>query len=172
MFTGESNVAIGYVVGLVFVGLFVLIGLVVVAAGLVVRRRVIADAANDVQWEPDTMASTAAAVGGFALIAVTVGLLFAFAWPPFDMQYHQYRQVTGTVQTIDARMITADDAKGPSQSYAVRYAESGDFFRCDDTRCAGVHPGDTLTLWCIRTWQQSSTPGYECNFGDTTPRKG
>jgi hypothetical protein len=51
--------------------------------------------------------------------------------------------------------------------YAVRMTGSDQIYRCDDSRCSLLKPGDELSLWCIREWQQASTPGYDCNFGDS-----
>jgi hypothetical protein len=87
---------------------------------------------------------------------------------PYDMQYHRYKHVEGTVSSIEARMLA--DGDGTTQNYAVRF-ETDDTYRCDDSRCSLVKPGDQLSLWCIREWQYASTSGWGCRF-DKSRRAG
>lgn len=76
---------------------------------------------------------------------------------PYSAEYHQWREDTGTVTSIDSRftsatqrvVVTLDDDRQRS---------------CDDTRCAEVQVGDELTLSCKRHWQYTGTDGYDCNF--------
>lgn len=94
-------------------------------------------------------------VGGFLLLAVP-----ALTW---TTEYHQWRPVTGRVERIESRLISAGD-KGTSQKFAVRLAGDDREYGCDDTRCALVQPGHTLALSCVRVWQYTGTPGFDCTY--------
>lgn len=105
-------------------------------------------------------------------LIILVCTIAATAWGmyPYDMQYHRYRHVTGTVDKVEARMLADGDAT--TQQYAVRYRETSETYRCDDSRCSLLKPGDHLELWCIREWQYASTSGWGCRFDRTTPTAG
>lgn len=103
--------------------------------------------------------------GSFVAAVATLGIYVAATWPTFDMQYHSYKQVSGSVQAVSSRFL--GDGKSTTQNFAVTIA--GHDYRCDDTRCALVKVGDTLTLSCIREWQYAGTSGYDCNFVSDEP---
>lgn len=94
-------------------------------------------------------------------MAATPLIFLGTTWPPFNMEYHAYHHVDGTVTDIETRFVAADSG-GSNQMYVVTIGDQ--IYRCDDSRCSTVHKGDHLYLWCIREWQQSSTPGYDCNY--------
>lgn len=104
--------------------------------------------------------------------ALTLGILAVFcavltaagtAWGmwPYDGEYHQWRETSGTVQQIDSRFVGAD--KSTTERFVVTF-DDGRQRSCDDTRCAQVEEGDELTLACKRAWQWSGTHGYDCNY--------
>lgn len=91
-------------------------------------------------------------IGALAFIVGT-----AIGMYPYNAEYHQWREDTGTVTSMDSRftaatqrvVVTLDDNRQRS---------------CDDTRCAEVQVGDVLTLSCKRAWQYTGTDGYDCNY--------
>lgn len=99
--------------------------------------------------------------GGIAglLIVATVWVIATF--PPFETKYHSYRTVSGVVEAIQPRLL-ADGNGGTTQNYPVTIG--GQDYRCDDSRCALVHVGDTLTLQCIGEFELHGASGYDCNF--------
>lgn len=84
---------------------------------------------------------------------------------PYAGEYHQWRDVAGTVASIDNRLIGTGD--GMETKFVVRFADTDQQYGCDDTRCAQVREGDRLTLSCIRAWQYTGTDGYDCRFVST-----
>jgi hypothetical protein len=125
-------------------------------------------------WNPETGngdAFASATLWGIgALIAVTVtAVVFAATWWPFNWEYHQWRPVRGEVTQIDKRMLSDGD-KGMSEMFVVRFADRPDEYRCDDSRCAAVKPGDVLELTCKKKWQWTGTHGRECSFVETVRR--
>lgn len=96
-----------------------------------------------------------------ALLAMLlIGLTAAYY--PWSGEYHQYRNVSGTVASIDSRLLKDAETK-----FVVRFDGSSMQFGCDDTRCAQVKEGDSLTLSCKRAWQYTGTDGYDCRFVST-----
>lgn len=100
-------------------------------------------------------------IGSLGAAFISLG---ATAWGmyPYSAEYHQWRDVSGTVAKIDDRLIGTGD--GMETKFVVRFEGSGMQFACDDTRCAQVEPGDALTLSCKRAWQYTGTDGYDCRF--------
>jgi hypothetical protein len=141
---------IGYIVGTAFAVAFLLVGAAAIAVGFRFRN-----------WEPTWWVWFGI---GVAVIVLAAGLWTWGAFPPFDMEYHQWRPVSGQVEHIDSRLIASGDKGGSTQDFVV--VIDGREYRCDDSRCATVHPGDTLTLRCQRVWEYASTPGYVCRFVD------
>jgi hypothetical protein len=111
-------------------------------------------------------------VGSIALaVAFIVGTaLPSFGMYPYKAEYHQWRDVSGTVEKIDKRLIGSSDKM--EDKFVIRFANSGGRqFGCDDTRCASVTAGDWLKLSCKRVWQYTGTDGYDCRFSDTKAAK-
>lgn len=110
---------------------------------------------------------------GFSIGAVLVAFVFVgcTALPqigmyPYKAEYHQWRDVSGTVDKIDRRLISKSDSM--EDKFVIRFEDSnGAQFGCDDTRCASVEEGDALTLSCKRAWQYTGTDGYDCRFVST-----
>lgn len=143
-----TKVDLGWVAGLSLATLFMLAGI----AGCIWGLR---------NLRSDHFAAPVVFLG--AVVAVAAVVMFtAGAWPPFNMDYHQYRSVHGTVAEVQDRFLGGEH--GSTQLFAVRLAGSDQVYRCDDTRCSLLKPGDEVWLWCKREWQQASTPGFVCNF--------
>lgn len=149
-------ISIGFVVGCICAGIFLIAGGAATGAGLYMRR-------HDDDW-------LIAFIPGVLCVLVTAGLT-AWGMFPYDMQYHRYKHVAGTVDNVQTRLL-ADGDSGTTQNFAVRLREAGDIYRCDDTRCSLLKPGDHLELWCIREWQYAATSGWVCKFDKTTPGGG
>jgi hypothetical protein len=105
-------------------------------------------------------------------VGIAVGTLFAavvilgiaaspLGYYPYDSEYHQWRTVHGTVQTVSSRMIAAD--KAMSQRFVVQI--DGQPFGIDDTRASLIKAGDTVTLRCKREWQYAADSGWACRWG-------
>lgn len=150
-------ISISFVVGLIVVGLFVLLSVVSILGGRAILR-------HDLTFDSDFLGPLWIWVGS-AFLTLTLGIS-AWGFYPYDMQYHRYKHVEGTVDVAEARML-ADGDGGTTQNFAVRFKETGETYRCDDTRCSLLKPGDYLSLWCIREWQYASTSGWNCRFDKT-----
>ncbi len=96
-------------------------------------------------------------------IAVVWALVTAGLCWPWEMQYHQWQKTSGVVYQSVGRLISGGDSSGPTEQFVVRFRD-GRVRRCDDSRCAGLTPGLTLSLWCMRDWQWASTPGWKCRY--------
>lgn len=98
-----------------------------------------------------------------ALLAIIGGIVIVVGGFPFAGQYHRYEPVSGTVsQTISSRFLS-DGSGGTTQNFLVYI--NGQPYRCDDTRCAGLHKGEAVTLMCEKSYQPNSVAGYVCNWG-------
>lgn len=153
-------ISISFVVGCIVAGVFTLVGLGLMVAGRAIRK-------HDLTDDSDLFAPLNFVLG-LVILLFTVGIT-AWGMYPYDMQYHRFTHVEGTVEAVEARML-ADGNGGTSQNFAVRFKESGDTYRCDDSRCSLLKEGDWLSLWCIREWQYASTSGWGCRFDQS--RKG
>jgi hypothetical protein len=107
-------------------------------------------------------------VSGIATVGllVTVVITLFCTWP-LDAAYHQYRDVTGTVQQVSSRLLSAGDKGGTNQKFVVVLrGDPGRPFGIDDTRAALLRRGDTVHLRCIRVYEYGSTnAGYDCKWG-------
>lgn len=106
-------------------------------------------------------------VAYFAAVVFFIG--FAVGLYPYDMEYHSYRHVQGTVAATQPRLLRNGDST--SQYYALRLREDGKTYRCDDTRCSLIKQGDQVALWCIREYEYASTSGWGCRFDSTRPQE-
>lgn len=145
---------IDYIAGIVVAALFVAAGGCAAWAGLRWRRRT-----DD---QDDRTFALIPGIGGLALVVLVAVLWFGTNWPPFDMQYHSYKPVSGTVQTVTSRFLA--DGKGSSQFYVVELVGDPTAYRCDDSRCSLLAPGKPVKLRCIREWQYASVSGWDCNY--------
>jgi hypothetical protein len=149
-------ISLDFVIGLTFAGVFTAASVAAIALGVRLRR------ATDDEYGDRRFFGAVAIVAGSVVLAVTLSLSVAGFWP-YDMEYHRYRHVAGVVDQTEARML-ADGGGGTTQQYAVRLREDASIYRCDDSRCSLLKPGDRLSLWCIREWVYASTPGWGCQF--------
>lgn len=81
---------------------------------------------------------------------------------PWKAEYHNWTPVSGTVATIDSRLVGRDQST--DQKFVVTFTGSAQQYGVTDTRAASVRVGDSLDLTCVRQWQQAGTDGYDCNF--------
>jgi hypothetical protein len=103
-----------------------------------------------------------------AALAATVGGTVLAMWP-LDMQYHRYERHSGVVSDVGSRLL--GDGKSTTQNFPIVFrGDPLNVYRCDDTRCATVRPGDAITLDCIRSYQWNAAPGWVCNFRSVDSR--
>ncbi len=145
-------ISVAYVIGMIVAVLLLAACVLTVRYGLRMRRK-------DGDWEMAWLPVYGAGFVGVLILVATIGL----TWPPFDMEYHRYKPVSGTIDQIQPRML-ADGSGGTSQMFAVRFAEDGTTYRCDDSRCSLLYTGDRLWLRCIREWQYAAEHGWKCNY--------
>lgn len=148
---GEASWSVGWYIG---VGVTIIVGFIVLLAILLTVVAI-----NDARKGDGGVVGFA--VGTWIVALLAGGGLFWAMYPPFDAEYHQWRDVTGEVTDVDKRL------KATSGSMEERYVVTIDGVgsrSCDDTRCSQVNVGDTLTLTCKREWQYTGTDGYACNF--------
>lgn len=104
-------------------------------------------------------------LAGPAVIAMAWLIFIGATYPPFQMEYHEWKPVTGTVQSIGTRVMTQDSTV--TQVYV--FMMDGSAYKVDDSRATLVKVGDTLKLTCKREWQRYSTPGYTCRWNADIP---
>jgi heme/copper-type cytochrome/quinol oxidase subunit 2 len=155
-----TQVSLSFIVGLIVAGLITVAGIVVTVLGVRWWRRERADRSYS-----ETEFAAVTTIAGIVAVVVTLGIS-AWVFFPYSMEYHQFRHVEGNVQDVQSRFL--GDGKSTSQNYAVRLTEDGQTYRCDDSRCSLLKPGDHISLWCIREWQYASTSGYRCRFEDAS----
>lgn len=96
----------------------------------------------------------------------TGGIIWAY-WP-LQAQYHQYRTVSGTVQTVANRLVSAGDKGGSNQKFVVTLIGGSQQYGIEDTRAALLKPGDRVDLRCIRKYDYgSNNAGYDCKWGQS-----
>jgi hypothetical protein len=104
---------------------------------------------------------------GGAVVATVAALgVAALTWwgmYPWRAEYHEWRAVAGTVETVDSRLAPAQDG-AVQEKYVVKFDDNPHEYGVLDTRAAMVRPGDRLTITCVRRWQWSGTHGHDCNF--------
>lgn len=98
-------------------------------------------------------------IAGFLLV-FAIGLTAVLEWP-YETQYHRWTHQSGTVTAISSRLLGQD--RSTTQRFVVKFGD-GRERSCDDTRCSLLKPGDSLDLSCKRAYQWSGTPGWDCNY--------
>ncbi|HSV40039.1 MAG TPA: hypothetical protein VLI04_14870 [Nocardioidaceae bacterium] len=108
-------------------------------------------------------------VFGWAAAATAVFIFGAVALSsfPYGAQYHQWRPVSGTVASIDSRLVAGSSAA--DEKFVVTFEGGRQQYGCSDTRCAGIDVGDDLSLSCIRKWEWAAVGGYDCRYVDYSP---
>ncbi len=138
----ETKISLAFLVAMALLAVVVLLCAVVAVAA----------------WVGEEKGLAAGVIGlAVAWALVTAG----FCWP-WDMQYHRWEKTEGVVYQSVGRLVGTDGG-GSTEQFVVQFRD-GRVRRCDDSRCSGLVPGLTLSLWCIRDWQWASTPGYKCRY--------
>jgi hypothetical protein len=101
-------------------------------------------------------------IGCFALALIAQAGLW-WGMYPWKAEYHQWRPVSGVVESADSRLMPAGDGS-MEQKFVVSFKDNPQQYGVLDTRAAAVRPGDRLTITCVRRWQWSGAHGYDCNF--------
>lgn len=140
----------GFIACLIVVPLLLLIGGAVVGLGCYAHKRSKTDPHDD--WGFGRW--FAWAIGGLILLGTTIG--FGFGLYPYDMAYHSYRTVQGTV-TSNREVVLGSD-------WVVTFAGSRTQYDCEETRCSDAQPGSHLAIRCVKNFQFSATASYDCKF--------
>lgn len=143
-----DSLSLGMYIGIPVVAFFALICLITTLIG------VFGDDAGEFFWS--------GLVGWVILVGVTV-----VAYWPFDMEFHRFYKVEGTVTDIGKRQI-AQDGGGMSERYVFNF--NGQLFGVDDTRAAVVKPGDRVTIKCKRDYVWNSESGWVCRWVAYQPK--
>jgi hypothetical protein len=101
------------------------------------------------------------------ILVVVLGLYTWAVWPPWDMHYHFYEPVTGTVAKVDKRMVSAGESSMEEKILVTLDGEK-DQYGCTDTRCTSLEEGDHVALMCLPVWQTYGTDGFDCEFTSAT----
>jgi hypothetical protein len=152
----------GYLIGTVIAGIIVLAGLVATVFGILTKPRWRDRKKNYGMWDDRFLARFWMKWGGLLVVVATFGFWVAGTFPPFQMKYHSYRPVAGTVQQIGTRFLGSGDSGGTTQMFVLTV--NGQDYRCDDTRCSLVKVGDVVSMQCIGTFELHGVSGYRCNF--------
>lgn len=155
-------ISIGWLIGTIISAILILASAIVGLLSWMTPRETVG---RNNYSEPDNDLLWATRIISTVVLLATVGVYFGTTWPTFDMQYHTYKPVSGTVTAIGTRLLGSD--KSTNQEFVVTI--NGQDYRCDDTRCALTKVGDTLSLRCIRDWQYAGTSGWDCNYVSETP---
>lgn len=108
------------------------------------------------QWE----ARTAFVVAGMVVPLVWLGAMW-----PLAGDYHRWRSVEGTVVGVNKRLVGNGDT-GMSERFVFRF-EDGRLRGVDDTRAAGVRPGDSVKLKCKKEFEWGvprAANGWACRW--------
>lgn len=154
----HNHIQIGYVVGLVIAGVLVGAGAIGIVLGMVAgigktRRR------------DNIIIAIGAAV---AVVGALVGFL---DWFPGGSDYNGWNVEQGTVLSIHGRLLAGDTSgSGSTENFPVQMKHPDGTvgtYRCDDSRCANVEPGDVIALQCHKEYSFSiprSAQGWVCDF--------
>lgn len=141
-----SHWTLGVLVGMPLAVGAVAVGVAIAVAGVTVWRR---DRNSEVFW------------GGVVTVVVTVLVAGVAMWP-WQLEYHEWRPVGGTVDGVNPPVWTV--TLSGDQWFAVRLQGDAQAYSCVDVRCALLKRGDHLEMMCKRRWQFVGTPGYQCEF--------
>lgn len=139
-------VEIGYVVGTIIASLIVLVAIIVIIA----------------VWVRDSYDKGLISLVAFVVALIVAGLYVWASYPSFDMKYHSYKPVAGTVEKINSRIVS--DGDSVNQKFVVIFKGDSQEYGCVDTRCSLVQPGDQLSLSCIQVFVYAGTDGFDCQF--------
>lgn len=118
-------------------------------------------------WLFRSLAGTIGSIAvGLFIIAASIGIYVGANWP-LQSAYHTYTPTTITVAQIGNRFLS-DGNGGTNQRY-VFLDKDGVPYAVDDTRASLVKVGETVTLLCVKEWEQNGVPGFACNWGEVGP---
>ena len=103
----------------------------------------------------------------FVIVAIILiaGISVWWGMYPWKADYHEWREHSGIVDTAPDSRILTDTASGSiEQKFVVKFIGDDQQYGVNDTRAAGLKPGDHLTITCVHIFQWSGTHGYDCNF--------
>lgn len=165
MITASGQWTLGVLIGLPLIGLLVLLLLVAIIY-LFILAIVNPDKSQiGSDWSARKIGIVWSSVLTFVLLVVL--LITTLAYWPLKAEYHQYRTVTGTVQQVTSRLISAGDKGGSNQKFVVILRERpGTPYGITDTRAALLKAGDRVDLRCKRVYEYgSNNAGYDCKWG-------
>ena len=121
-------------------------------------------------WEGERL-SDAGYLGVSAAVILVVSLVIGAGVSfPYSKEYHYYEVKDGVVVVKDAHLMSKSE--GMEERYIIGFEGTGNDYRCEDSRCVSVQPGDYLKLRCIRVWEYPATDGYSCQFIEWQPSDG
>ena len=148
--------SLGTLIGL---PLAVLTTITLVAVGVVLLRR--SRTTNELDRAETIFFGVGSLLAATALAICTASPLGMW---PYDSEYHQWRDVTGTVERAESRQVR--DGDGMSERYVL--VIDGHPFAVDDTRAAVADEGDVVSLRCKREWQYAAESGWACRWAGET----
>lgn len=151
-------ISIGYIVG-TSVAAVLTVAAVVAAFRLAAWRR--RELASNNPYGEAGLARGFTILAVAAAVAVVVGWV-GIAWPPLDMDYHRYSTVTGTVTSVEKRLVS--DGEGMSEKYVVQLEGDTQQYGCLDTRCSAIKENEDVELSCLRVWAWYGSDGFDCEY--------
>lgn len=154
--------SLGVLVGLPVVGILVLASLAAVAFGVSMRRY----PRRDTFWGADDDRFLGAWLLGSGVVALVLTVsISAFAFWPYQKQYHWWQPVHGQVEQVSSRLLPAGE-RTVTQKFVVKLRNDPHPYGIDDTRASLLKPGDSVSLSCIRVYTYASGDnGYDCKWG-------
>jgi hypothetical protein len=101
--------------------------------------------------------SIVCAVGLVAVVGVS-----AWAFYPYEAEYHRWEPKSGVVEDVGRRLLPAGE--GMQEKIVVRFEGDGQEYGIEDTRAALLERGDELTITCKRVWQYAGEDGFDCRW--------
>ncbi len=145
-------------VGLYVGWLFGVIAALLLLAGVVATIATFRD--RDGDW--GVVALTALGTG------VAVGAITLAAMWPLKYEYHHYVSKSGTVETVNKRLVGVGSENGASERYVVKFTDDPYPYGIDDTRAALLKPGDPVGIKCKKEhqfFQPHEADGWACRWG-------
>lgn len=100
---------------------------------------------------------------GTVLVCIPIAFIYWWSMYPWKAEYHSWRPVSGTVATLDDRLMPGANG-GMEQKLVVTFVGDPAPYGVLDSQAAAAKPGDHLDISCVRRWQQTGTHGYDCLF--------
>jgi hypothetical protein len=138
----------GWVLGIVLLVVFLLVGIGCAAFGMLVD--------NDYR--------TPWVVSGLVIMLVTIGFWLWASWP-LKYDYHHWVDIRGRVERISSRFISAGDNGGTNQRFV--FVINGRAYGVDDTRASLARVGGMVHIRCKKEhqfFQNYSDDGWACGW--------